>query len=524
MRNRAVLIAVAIYAFVISADAFASQLRAVTSVSSGNTGSCRLPFDIQCFLPGGKHEDSDVRRENQSIADTETAALAEIQHQPPRDRYHQLIVLGKIELYDRNLSVNKTQACASCHVADTGFTNPSSRLAPLIDFPGPLKSRTYAASIQIIGSPTAGHRHTAMHHTGRCCTTTFSQKDFYGGNFWDFRATGLRLGNPAAEQAEGPPTNPNEMGNADSACLVYDLSTSRYASFFARIWGDKSFAIHWPRNVTSVCAKPGPASARDPFPVHLSSVERRTSNATFDHFAEAVAAFESSSEVSPFNSKFDAFRAGKTSLTSQERRGYDLFNGKAKCETCHSDGAQRIAVRIAGVLLTSTTKPLFTDQTSTNLGLPKNRELAYLDEDVPDQYAFTANRRGPSYTDPGVGGFLSNPQENSNPKWAALAPNFYGKFEVATLRNVDRRPRPDFEKVYMHNGYLHSLKEVVHFYNTRDKFPHCPQGSPGEKKTCWPAPEISANVDMTIGNLRLTDGEEADVVAFLKTLTDGYVR
>ncbi|MFZ0571858.1 MAG: hypothetical protein WAM63_15430, partial [Rhodomicrobium sp.] len=36
--------------------------------------------------------------------------------------------------------------------------------------------------------------------------------DLVGGNFWDMRATGRRLGNAAAEQAQGPPTNPVEMG------------------------------------------------------------------------------------------------------------------------------------------------------------------------------------------------------------------------------------------------------------------------------------------------------------------------
>jgi cytochrome c peroxidase len=78
----------------------------------------------------------------------------------------------------------------------------------------------------------------------------------------------------------------------------------------------------------------------------------------------------------------------------------------------------------------------------------------------------------------------------------------------------------------MHNGYLKSLKEVVHFYNTRDKpgfaMPTCP--STTEKKTCWPAPEVLSNMDMTIGNLGLTDAEEDQIVAFLKTLTDGYTR
>ncbi len=114
------------------------------------------------------------------------------------------------------------------------------------------------------------------------------------------------------------------MGNIDSACLVHDLSTSRYASFFARIWGAQSFAIRWPRNIESVCAEPGPALKRDPFPVHLSAVDRGMSNATFDHFAEAIAAYEASPEVSPFSSKYDALVAGKVRFSTPERRGYDI--------------------------------------------------------------------------------------------------------------------------------------------------------------------------------------------------------
>jgi cytochrome c peroxidase len=39
----------------------------------------------------------------------------------------------------------------------------------------------------------------------------------------------------------------------------------------------------------------------------------------------------------------------------------------------------------------------------------------------------------------------------------------------------------------MHNGYFKSLKEVVHFCNTRDGLPRCEAGNPGEKITCWPA-------------------------------------
>jgi cytochrome c peroxidase len=40
-----------------------------------------------------------------------------------------------------------------------------------------------------------------------------------------------------------------------------------------------------------------------------------------------------------------------------------------------------------------------------------------------------------------------------------------------TLRNVDKRPSPDFVKAYGHNGYFKSLKQIVHSYNTRDVLP-----------------------------------------------------
>ena len=74
----------------------------------------------------------------------------------------------------------------------------------------------------------------------------------------------------------------------------------------------------------------------------------------------------------------------------------------------------------------------------------------------------------------------------------------------------------------MHNGYFKSLKEVIHFYNTRDALRRCQKDDPGEKTTCWPAPEFPGNMDTTIGKLGLTNEQEDQLVAFLKTLTDGY--
>jgi hypothetical protein len=63
----------------------------------------------------------------------------------------------------------------------------------------------------------------------------------------------------------------------------------------------------------------------------------------------------------------------------------------------------------------------------------------------------------------------------------------------------------------------------VHFYNTRDALPRCKVGDSGEKVTCWPAPEHPGTMNRRqLGNLGLTRQQESQIVAFLKTLTDGY--
>jgi cytochrome c peroxidase len=95
---------------------------------------------------------------------------------------------------------------------------------------------------------------------------------------------------------------------------------------------------------------------------------------------------------------------------------------------------------------------------------------------------------------------------------------------VPTLRNVDKRPYPKFVKAYGHNGYFKSLKEIVHFYNTRDVLPRCAPGDPGEGTTCWPVPESTANMNTSkVGRLGLSDAEEDALVSFMQTLTDGFM-
>ena len=81
-----------------------------------------------------------------------------------------------------------------------------------------------------------------------------------------------------------------------------------------------------------------------------------------------------------------------------------------------------------------------------------------------------------------------------------------------------------FVKAYGHNGYFTSLKEIVHFYNTRDVLPRCRPDDAGEGTTCWPAPESTDNMNRSrVGRLGLSSAEEDALVSFLETLTDGFM-
>jgi cytochrome c peroxidase len=78
----------------------------------------------------------------------------------------------------------------------------------------------------------------------------------------------------------------------------------------------------------------------------------------------------------------------------------------------------------------------------------------------------------------------------------------------------------------MHNGYFRTLNGLVHFYNTRDVKVVCPGPLPEREalaRNCWPAPEVSANMNTDeLGNLGLSQAEERAIVAFMATLSDGY--
>lgn len=190
----------------------------------------------------------------------------------------------------------------------------------------------------------------------------------------------------------------------------------------------------------------------------------------YDLVARAIASFERTKMLNKFTSKYDYYLQGKVSLTKQELRGLKLFESpkKGNCAACHPTTSPD------GV-----TPPLLTDYSYDNLGVPKNPEIEELiGEPVPVDF--------------GLGVIVNDPAE-------------YGKFKVSSLRNVA------MTAPYAHNGYFKTLKDIVHFYNTRDVDPS------------WPAPEYADTVNHDeLGNLKLTSKEEDDIVAFLLTLTDGH--
>lgn len=447
----------------------------------------------------------DIARVEAEIDQVEAANLKRLAA-PPDNQVQQIELLGKLLLFDKELSVNRNEACAFCHMPETGFTGPVSEINRTTGaYPGSVRTRFSERKPQ---THTYAPLSPVLHYNE-------GQGDLVGGNFWDMRATGRRLGNPAAEQAEGPPVDPTEMALPDIACAVYRASQRPYRSLFERVWGAQAFAIGWPANVEEVCNQPGPPPSGDRQPVHLSAADRGRAAATFDQMAQSIAGYEASHEVTAFSSKYDAVLAGKAQFTAQEQEGYDLFRGKARCNDCHRDGGPG-------------EDPLFTDFTASNIGTPANPQLPYYAEGEPDVRGYVANKSGASFVDLGVGGFLANGHPLSQPsavdaRWQPLAPRNRGRFQVPTLRNVDKRPSPDFVKAYGHNGYFKSLKEIVHFYNTRDVLPRCAQHDPREGVGCWPAPETTENMNRNkVGNLGLSDQEEDALVAFLQTLTDGY--
>lgn len=388
--------------------------------------------------------------------------------------------LGAAIFFDQSLSINGNQSCASCHDPAAGWTGALSELNTQGavyegSIPGRFGNRKPPSSAYATQSPIL---HPVLDGDDE-------NPLFIGGSFWDGRATGEKFGNAAADQAQGPFLNPVEQALPTPAEVVSRVCAGSYGSLFRSVWGPE------------LCDGSHVAAA-------------------YDSIALSIAAFEASPASNAFTSKYDAFLAGTAKLSPMERKGLNLFQGKAKCAKCHVLGVQ------PGVAASTTGKqppgdaPLLTDFTFDNIGIPRNPENPFYDE--PE-----FNPAGDGWVDLGLGGFLEHRVD-----WMRFAPENYAKQKVPTLRNVDKRPYEGFVKAYGHNGYFKSLKSIVHFYNTRDVKPRCVSAFTTEAdallQNCWPVPEVEVNLnDDELGNLHLTDGQEDALVEFMKTLSDGYV-
>jgi len=378
--------------------------------------------------------------------------------------------LGKMIFFDQNLSVGNNQACAVCHGPEAGWTGPDAAINE--------HGAVYEGSI----AGRFGNRKppSSAYATQSPILYQTSNGIFAGGSFWDGRATGERLGSPAAEQALGPFLNPLEQALGSPGDVISRICAASYASLFLQVCGP-------------------------------NACDTANVNAAYDCVGYSIAAYEGSPEVNQFSSKHDAVVAGKDTFTRQEKEGFNLFWGKGKCNKCH-------------IVNPRGQKALFTDYTYDNLGLPRNPENPFY-----TQAAF--NPLGAAWIDPGLGGFLN--AQIMHPEWGAFARENYGKHKVPTLRNVAKGSceagypsSTCFTKAYGHNGYFKSMKGIIHFYNTRDVLPVC-QGPYTEAQAlasnCWPLPELALNMNTTeLGNLGLTDAEEDALVAFMSALSDGY--
>ena len=425
--------------------------------------------------------------------------------------------LGNKIFFDKNLSIRRNLACSSCHAPKAGWVGADS----LINEHGAVYEGSIRGEFGNRKPPSSAYATLAPifyadygnRLLGDNLVELATDPLFVGGNFWDGRATGWELRNPAADQAQGPFLNPVEQALPDAACVVYRVCEGRYGDLFDEVWGAGVCMIAWPsdREVNEACSTTdGQVALTDP--------DRAKVDRAYDRVALSIAAFEASKASNAFTSKLDARRAGLYEFTDQEELGRQIFLGKGNCVACHVGNAGPGAP-----------PPLFTDFTYDNLGVPKNPENPYLEDN-------------PEWRDPGLAGFLATVSD-----FERYADANKGKQKVPTLRNVGlgscealeyddadedfrNSDRSCIVKAYTHNGFFKSLWSVVHFYNTRDTKPSCESldifdatEAVALANDCWPVPEVAENVNRgEVGDLGLSDDEEMALVAFLLTLSDGY--
>lgn len=231
------------------------------------------------------------------------------------DLYANKAELGRALFNDKNLSRNRSQACATCHMPGNGFSDRHD-----------VKNGN-AVSLGDDGK-SFGDRN-APSATYAALTPPFHKDGagiYIGGQFWDGRAKGLE------EQAGGPPLNPIEMGMPDDRSITERVRENpAYVAAFTKLFG------------ADVLDDPKQA---------------------FRATTEAIAAFERTPEFAPFDSKYDRYLKGEVKFTDQEELGRTLFFSTqfANCSLCHD------VKGTDGRIETST----FSSHKYFNIGVPAN--------------------------------------------------------------------------------------------------------------------------------------------------------
>ncbi len=400
---------------------------------------------------------------------------------PPQRPLSTMAKLGRQLFHDPRLSGSGRMSCASCHDPDQAYGPPDKDAVmlggPDLQRPGlravPSLRYLYRQPAFSIGPDTSvdnDQKPNITQQVSRAAGQTLALKTAdatqvaaanlvpQGGLFWDGRTDTLQ------QQADGPMFSPFEMDGGDATTLAAKLQKADYAEDFRRLFG--------------------PGVFRKP--------EFAVSEAMF-----AIARFEEEdASFHPFTSKFDAWLAGKASLSPAEQRGYGAFNDpkRGNCAACHLDRPTRDRL-----------PPLFTDFQYEALGVPRNA-------------AIPANQ-DPKHFDLGICGPVRADMQSET--------QYCGMFLTPSLRNVALR------SVFFHNGVFHSLHEVLDWYVNRDLDParFYPKGPDGLTVAYDDLPEsYRANVDKTDAPFdrhpgdapALSPAEMDDIVAFLKTLSDGY--
>lgn len=249
--------------------------------------------------------------------------------------------LGERLFFDINLSQNRTQSCATCHMPNAGFADKRGNQVG-----GAVSLGDDGISLGDRNAPTASYaRFSPVFHKN-------AQGQYVGGQFLDGREADLK------GQAGGPPLNPIEMGLPDKAAVVARLlENSAYETAFKQLFGASIFD----QNDTVYAA-----------------------------FTESIAAFEQTDDFAPFDSKYDQYLRGEYTLTPEEDLGMTLFFSQqfTNCNLCHQLKSQPAAQQ-----------ETFSNYQYHNIGVPKNHAVRSANG-LADDYVDEGLLNNPQVSDP----------------------------------------------------------------------------------------------------------------------------